>query len=56
MDKVEKICSNEDVAPQSREILETFVRGGGGGGCKRVPQNTKVCKFSQLCGAISSLV
>ena len=24
--------TNEDVAPQSREILETFVRGGGGGG------------------------
>ena len=43
--------TNEDTAPQSREILQTF----DGGGHKLAPNLTNVCKFSQLCGAISSL-
>ena len=49
--------TNEDIAPQRSEILQTFVwRGGGGGGGHILATNhTNVCKFSQLCTAISSL-
>ena len=48
---------NKDTAPQSREILQTFVSWGGGGweGPKLAPHHTNVCKFSQLYEAISSL-
>ena len=48
------ICwTNKDTAPQSHEILQTFVRC-----CDPPPphpNNTNICKFSQLCWAISSL-
>ena len=42
--KFEVICwkkTNEDVAPQNREILETFVRGGGGRGAQTCPSKNK---------------
>ena len=49
--------SYKDTAPQSREILQTFVWGGGGGHKIFSPPHQKnLCKFSQLTwGAISSL-
>ena len=40
-------------ASQSRNILQTFIRRGGGH--KLSPHHASVCKFSQLCMAISSL-
>ena len=36
--------NNENTAPQSREILQTF----HGGGHKLAPHLSNVCKFSQL--------
>ena len=42
--------TNEDTPSQSHEILRTFVWWGH----KLVPHHTSVCKFSQLCGAVSS--
>ena len=49
--------SYKDTAPQSREILQTFVWGEGGGGTNfSPPHHTNLSKFSQLTwGAISSL-
>ena len=38
-------------ASQSRKILQTFIRGAH----KLSPHHASVCKFSQLCMAISSL-
>ena len=37
--------TNEDVAPQSREILETFVRGGGVAGANVSLQIQKSVNF-----------
>ena len=54
MDKLGKLWkTNEVAAPQSREILLTFIWWGN----KFAPQppNTNVGKFLQLCDAISSL-
>ena len=47
--------ANEDTAPQSSEILQTFVwwEGGGGRGHKLVSHHTNFCIFSQLYRAIS---
>ena len=45
--------ADENIAPQSHEILQTFVVYGGGH--KLALHNTGVYKFSQLCGAKSSL-
>ena len=42
---------NENIAPQSREILQTFVWWGH----KLAHHQTNVCKSSKLCGAISLL-
>ena len=53
--------TNEETTSQSREILQTFVWcvcGGGGSNFAPSlpsPYHTNICKFSQLCGAISSL-
>ena len=50
------LTSYKDTAPQSREILQTFVWGGGGGQNFSPPPQTTPPKFSQLTwGAISSL-
>ena len=49
--------TNEEIAVQSREILQTFVwwkEGGGGGGTNLAPPSN-VCKFSKICKAMSSL-
>ena len=43
--------TKEGLAPQSHEILQMFAWGGH----KLAPNHTNVCKFSQLCRAISSL-
>ena len=54
-----KSKQSEDIAQQSREILQRFVclgaRGTGGGGV-RARYHTNVCKFLQICEVISSLV
>ena len=42
----------EEIALQSREILQTFVTGGH----ELAPHHTNICKISRLWGAISSLV
>ena len=47
--------TNGDTAPQSREILQTFLWRGGGGGAHTWPHQTNVLEFPQLPGAISSL-
>ena len=44
--------TNEDIAPVSHRILQTFVQGGRG---DRASHHTNVCKISRLCGATSSL-
>ena len=46
------------VSPQSREILQTCVWWGRGGGGNKLahPHHTKVCTIRWLCGAISSAV
>ena len=41
--EIEFFKTNKDIAPQSREILQTFVWGA----------HTNVCTFSQLCRSIS---
>ena len=59
-----KSKQSEDIAQQSREILQRFVclgargtgGGGGGGGAVRARYHTNVCKFLQICEVISSLV
>ena len=43
--------TKEDIAPQSREILQMFVWWGA----SSCPPVTNVCKISRLCRAISSL-
>ena len=54
-----KSKQSEDIAQQSREILQRFLclgaRGTGGGGV-RARYHTNVCKFLQICEVISSLV
>ena len=47
--------TNENIAPQSRDILQTFVWCGALANLPPSPHTTFV-KFSQLYGAISSLV
>ena len=44
--------TNDEIAPQKREILTLFYGSGGGGGA---PHHSNVCKCSQLSGAIFSL-
>ena len=57
MDKLGKIRGHHrkerlkiSIVPQSCEILQTFVRAGGGH--KLAPHHANICKFSQLCGAL----
>ena len=55
--KSDLLKTNEDIAPQSREILQTSVWWGHKLANLPPPppppsHNTDVCKFSQLCGAI----
>ena len=45
---------NKHIATQIREISEIFVWWGGGGQVCAL-HHTNVCKFSQLCKAISLL-
>ena len=54
--KSDLLKTNEDIAPQSREIFQTPVWWGHKLANPPPPShNTDVCKFSQLCGAISLL-
>ena len=52
--KSDLLKTNEDIAPQSREILQTSVWWGHelANPPPSPSHNTDVCKFSQLCGAI----
>ena len=43
------------IAPQSCRILQTFVKYGAQTCPSPTPHHTNVCKFSQLCGAMTSL-
>ena len=43
--------TNEDIASQRREILQTLVYGGGAKNL--APHHANVCTFPQLCEAIS---
>ena len=45
--EIDLLKTNEGIAPQSRETLQTSI--------SLCPHHTNVCKFSQLCKAISSL-
>ena len=46
------LTTNKDIAPQSHQILEMFVRWEGG--TNLPPHHTNVCKFLPLCRTISS--